>query len=130
MSFADVEVQNNVVIAVNVKGRVNQQKSLDLNRRNDVLNLYVNGHWVFQTSGNNAQSAGANDCVMGEYEITRELPSEPILLKRGPSAISVEIITSGSAYHASGYYEIEFVLVPAPNTASTSIVQEVYDIVY
>jgi hypothetical protein len=94
--------------------------------RTDVLNVYLNGNWIYQNRGGYDKgfcSRGTNDendsiytdrtkCHMGEPMLTRRIIDGPaVKLNKGPNAIAIEVITNTDVYHVGAFYEVEFTIV-------------------
>lgn len=111
MSSVDIVLHSNAVLTFNVRAMVSQQLNKHFkNKKNDVLNIYLDGAWIYQLSG--GSDVNESSCSMGSHHVQKNIPHGGIDLKRGVRSITVEVTTNDSAYHVGGYYEIDFVMTP------------------
>jgi hypothetical protein len=123
----DFSLREDAILTFDVKGWVSQQSQfygVDGVSSNDVLNVYVDGHWIYQASGQDLNGDiihNENICSMGTFQVLRD-HEDGLRVSKGLRYFTVEMITDNRAYHSGGFYEIEFVF--KPNSPELDITHE------
>lgn len=121
MSFIDFRVlKEPIVMDFKANGWVSEQYTNGTNPLDlDVMNVFVDGNWVYQASaGNNI----AKKCQMNEFVTTHSLHHDNgwedniLVLKPGIRSIAIEVKSNAESFHDGAFYEIEFMMTPLSKT--------------